>query len=737
MTSFFKDAVRLMNKLNYPKKLFFLVAISIFIVSVLTFQLISQSKSILDFSNKELLGVQYINPLIQLNKNLQEYRKIKSIYTAGDEAASNMMNNVLNQIELDISNIDINSQKLGQELQTSNKWNDIKNKWQAFRLNKDTPVTTNNITLLINEIQKLIITACDNSNLTLDPDIDTYYLMDSYCTKVPSYIEELALIQVIGHEAIINKSLPQANREQLVINTTLMDQFNMLGIAGNIEKVLAATPSLSTTLLPLIRTLVADTNSITSLLNNTLLSNNFNLSGADLTQKSDSLTNLSYKLYQEIGTNLYRLLQSRIQNILHLLYFNVVISIIGLLFLIYLFAGVYLSVMTSIHTLVEGSKKLAEGDLTSTVKLETQDELVEVATSFNLMRDRISKIMTQFQTIISEITRVLGGLSQGNLTERITNTYEGSFGDLIKYVNLHVENLEKLINDIKISSQAVNLAAKNIAVGNDDLAKRTDQQAAFLEETAASIEEVTASGKNNEINAKQANELAQSASDVATKGGTVISEVVNTMMDINESSKKVAEIISIIENIAFQTNILALNAAVEAARAGEQGRGFAVVAAEVRNLAQRTAEAAKESKLLISTSVEKVDGGTKLVDQAGETMTEIVKAVRQVTEIMSDIAGASVEQRSGIEQVNQAIVQIDQVTQKNNTLVINAAKAAKSMETQASYLNSLVKSFKINSQSIENSAHFEKTDEDNQQNMTGDQSLSKKHKETKDIWKEF
>ena len=246
-----------------------------------------------------------------------------------------------------------------------------------------------------------------------------------------------------------------------------------------------------------------------------------------------------------------------------------------------------------------------------------------------------------------------------------------------------------------MATDTINTASHEIAAGNSDLSQRTEEQASSLEETAASMEELTSTVKLNAENAKQANQLAIGSSDVASKGGEVINQVIVTMESINESSRKIVDIISVIDGIAFQTNILALNAAVEAARAGEQGRGFAVVAGEVRNLAQRSAAAAKEIKVLIDDSVEKVDGGSKLVDQAGQTMGEISASIKRVTDIMSEITAASMEQSAGIEQVNQAITQMDEVTQQNAALVEEAAAAAEAMEKQAHNLAVSVGAFKV------------------------------------------
>jgi methyl-accepting chemotaxis protein len=252
-----------------------------------------------------------------------------------------------------------------------------------------------------------------------------------------------------------------------------------------------------------------------------------------------------------------------------------------------------------------------------------------------------------------------------------------------------------IVRGVQANAEQVATASAQIAQGNNDLSGRTEQQASALEETAASMEELSATVRQNADNAKQANQLAQSASTVAVLGGDVVAQVVDTMKGINESSKKIADIISVIDGIAFQTNILALNAAVEAARAGEQGRGFAVVASEVRSLAGRSADAAKEIKSLIITSVERVEHGTTLVDKAGATMSEVVSSIKRVTDIMGEIRAASVEQSSGVAQVGEAVTQMDHATQQNAALVEESAAAAESLKGQAQQLVQAVAVFKL------------------------------------------
>jgi methyl-accepting chemotaxis protein len=294
----------------------------------------------------------------------------------------------------------------------------------------------------------------------------------------------------------------------------------------------------------------------------------------------------------------------------------------------------------------------------------------------------------------SDIVVIANRIAAGDLTVPIALKADDQ-DSMLSAIKAMRDSIAAIVGDVLSATATIATASSQIASGNLDLSSRTEQQASSLEETAASMEEMTSTVKQNADNARQANQLVASASDVASKGGAVVDRVIGTMGSINDSSRKIVDIIGVIDGIAFQTNILALNAAVEAARAGEQGRGFAVVASEVRNLAQRSAAAAKEIKALIGDSVEKVDAGAKLVDQAGATMDEIVESVKRVTDIMSEITAAGMEQSSGIEQINQAISQMDQVTQQNAALVEQAAAAAESLQDQAAALARVVGVFKI------------------------------------------
>ena len=313
--------------------------------------------------------------------------------------------------------------------------------------------------------------------------------------------------------------------------------------------------------------------------------------------------------------------------------------------------------------------------------------VVAVFTSVSLSRS----ISSGINTALNAAQRI----GAGDLTHSLHAAgSRDEIGQLLQALSVMQENLIKIVNEVRTGTDTIATASAQIAAGNQDLSSRTEEQASSLEETASSMEEMTSTVRQNGDNANQANQLAISASDIAARGGAVVSEVVETMGAINDSSRRMADIINVIDGIAFQTNILALNAAVEAARAGEQGKGFAVVATEVRSLAQRSASAAREIKTLIDDSVGKVDIGSRLVNQAGETMTEVVGSIRRVADIMGEITAATREQIDGIEQINQAVTQMDQVTQQNAALVEEAAAAAESMQDQAAKLVQAVSVFR-------------------------------------------
>jgi methyl-accepting chemotaxis protein len=317
---------------------------------------------------------------------------------------------------------------------------------------------------------------------------------------------------------------------------------------------------------------------------------------------------------------------------------------------------------------------------------------------FNTIKNNLNTCIEAVNLLVADANTLSHAALDGCIQTRVdASKHQGDFRSIVEGVNATLETIVTPIVAVKSAVNSISMAAREISAGNADLSQRTEQQAASLEETVYSMEELASTVRQNTDNAKQANQMALAASEVAAKGGGVVQQVVDTMSAINESARKIVDIISVIDGIALQTNILALNAAVEAARAGEQGRGFAVVASEVRNLAQRSAAAAKEIKALIGDSVEKVEGGSRLVSEAGKTMDEIVVSVKRVSDIMAEIAVASVEQSSGIDQVNRAVTQMDEMTQQNAALVEQAAAAAESLEEQAITLMQTVAQFRLDS----------------------------------------
>lgn len=353
----------------------------------------------------------------------------------------------------------------------------------------------------------------------------------------------------------------------------------------------------------------------------------------------------------------------------------------------------------AINNLVDIKVKIAQGKYEAAVKTYEDSKLTLITVIFigialGLFLGWV--IARMLASGLSQVATVTQSAAQGDLTQRVDITSSDELGAMAKAFNAMLDSLNKIVSEVREGTGSITSAASQISTGVQDLSQRTSEQASALEETSASMEEMTSTVKQNADNAKQANQLGNAARDVAEQGGAVVAKAVLSMDEINKSSKKIADIITVIDEIAFQTNLLALNAAVEAARAGEHGRGFAVVAAEVRNLAQRSASAAKEIKGLINESVQKVSDGSELVNQSGKRLEEIVTSVKRVTDILAEITAASQEQATGIDQVNKAVMQMDETTQQNAALVEESAAAAEGMQQQTAHLQQLVSVFKVN-----------------------------------------
>jgi len=364
----------------------------------------------------------------------------------------------------------------------------------------------------------------------------------------------------------------------------------------------------------------------------------------------------------------------------------------------------YVEMAKILETVVESERRMAQQTFQSTRESYRAAWITMLLLGLAAIVVSLLAATAQSRSIVSRLRIAIASaeaLARGDLTQRVASESRDEVGQMLGALANSTEQLAKLVGSVRQITESVSAASSEIARGNQNLSERTEAQASSLEQTAASLEELTTTVRQNVDSAREATQLASAASGAAGKGGQVVSRVVETMDGITGSSKKISEITAVIDSIAFQTNLLALNAAVEAARAGEQGRGFAVVASEVRNLAQRSAGAAKEIKSLIEESVQRVESGSRLVGEAGAAMREIVDAVRQVTEIIGTIASASQEQSGGIDQVNQAMSQIDGVTQQNAALVEEAAAAAASLQDQAAQLTSAVVAFKVEDGRIE------------------------------------
>jgi methyl-accepting chemotaxis protein len=731
MNKIFKPAVNLINRLRYPQKLILLGTIVVFIVSALCCQIAYEAYQKIKSTQMELLGVAFNNQLINIFEKIQQYRYLENTVSSNNSEKESLLVEQKNEITRSINLVENNFQKLGESLSDQQYVDQIKSKVSLIKRKVE------NISKqlgIVTDIRNLIVNVCDASNLTLDNEIDTFYLADSYCTKFPDLSLNEALIRALGQNLLLSRVISPADQNKLYALKVLMQEYNLPGIEENQAIIIKKNPSLINVIEPIKDALMLEAKRAVTLLNETILSGKFNVEPQKFREQYMSLLNKTYQFHEKTGEALTTLLNIRIQKLEKTFYIELVIVVSVLSIFFYLFIGIYLSIIRSIYLLIKGAQKISKGSLEEKVVLETQDELSEIASSFNEMREMLSNIVGSlhevvtdakcgklsnridlagkkgfykylfddinqmsavFNEVILDVSSVLDFVSKGNLTKKVTHNYEGSFEELKNYVNHTVENLEKLLKDIKTATAAISHAVKEIVLGNNDLAKRTDQQAAALEETSASMEKVTNTVKQNTENAKGVNDLAKSASVVALKGGISVNQVVEMINSINESIHEVSEISNVIDNIAFQTNILALNAAVEAARAGEQGRGFSVVATEIRNLALRSSDSAKDIKKLINTTVERISRGAKLVGEAGQTMTEVVSAVSNVTDIMSKMANASIEQSNGIEQIYIAINQIDLVTQQNSALVEQAARASESLEQQTKQLDSLVDVFKV------------------------------------------
>jgi methyl-accepting chemotaxis protein len=634
-------ATSLMDRMRVLPK--FLLILSMMIIPLLILFFLLQRELIANeqFARKERVGVVYVSQLLELSRLMQATRAYGSAAQAGNDATlQSAYADAQRKVTQQIQQIDA-MQGVISELGVAQEWGALKQKWQEA--GKAAGEAADDVFRKLSaELQGHIKLAARYSNLTLDPDTDSFYLMSAATSTLVALAADLDEIRSLAAAAIARKEITLAEARK-ISETSLLARRSLAHGNSDIESALRQRPALDGDLQAPLKQMDSVAAMLAAHGGDLSASDLFNAPVGNYLSGTASPVNAVYDLARKAATNLDALLVVRIDNIRRqqmFIYIPVVLAVLISGYFLFAFYASFRGSLTQLGTSVE---RMYNGDLAPDPDVHARDEL----------------------------------------------------GTILRRVGEMKGRLASMIADVRDSSSQIDVGSTEIAAGNADLSSRTESQASSLEQTASSMEQLTSTVKQNADNARQANQLAVSASDVATRGGLVVGQVVDTMGSIKESSRKIVDIIGVIDGIAFQTNILALNAAVEAARAGEQGRGFAVVAGEVRNLAQRSAGAAKEIKALIGDSVEKVDGGSKLVDEAGKTMAEIVASVRHVTDIMSEITAASQEQSTGIEEVNRAITQMDEMTQQNAALVEQAAAAAQSMQHQAAALAQAISVFKL------------------------------------------
>ncbi len=643
MQAFLSPAVAMMRGLRLLPK--FLIVACLFAIPALLVSglFIQELNKAISLTETEKLGLQNLRQVQAISQQTQELRGVRHLALAGNAGAKQATQKLVEELDLQYQQLqktlqqssDANSAKANQEIQDA--WSALK-KLPENSKSRDSYLAHNALLL---QLQKLAIDIADHSNLNLDPQVDTYYLIGLYAKSLPELSSILADTAARG-APYIDTGLLEANEDVLINANVMLSQRDLPKVQTQLDAVVQANPGLQNlreqqqaASVAHLAFLERTKNEILSTLNQT--------SGSEYLKAGQQTINQWRDLGLTIAGLIETKLDQRLQN--HLWNRNAILLAIAAVIFIaaYLLAGFYVAFARELKQLTSAVHRISDGNLSVASQSQGMDEVAQLIREFESMR------------------LVLIGL----------------------------------VKNIRNSTEQIASSSEEIASGNADLSTRTEQQASSLEETSASMEELTIAVKQNIQSAQQANQMAMTASDVAKDGGAAVKQMTTMMEGIAQSSKQINDIIAVIDGIAFQTNILALNAAVEAARAGEQGRGFAVVATEVRNLAQRSAAAAKEIKQLIGNSVNQVEAGNRQVQQAGSTMQQVVESIVTLNANMHAITDASVEQGDGIQMVNATLSQLDHITQQNAALVEHAAAAAESMRAQASKLTDAVAAFTI------------------------------------------
>ena len=637
-----------LNRLRIWQKLVLLVAVLFVPIILLTYLLVAEKNLAIDFAHEEIMGVQYLQPVRTLLQHLAEHRGMSTAYLSGDASFREKIMAKQNQLAEDVKSVDVADAQYSGVLDSSRRWQAIKTDWQNLNTHTLQLTAQDNFarhTAIIEQLLDLISHIGVTSNLVLDPDPDSYHLMDVIVGRLPFLVEHLGQIRGMTVGIVARQ---QVLKDDSIRLAKLLGQFEMVqqGIQDDLDTVFESNASLKPALSAKWDALVAPMKAFLAIAEQLARSEQVDaaLSPREVFTAGTQAIEGGFGLYDAAAPALLTLLQNRVAGFNEKKYTalgGILFCIVLALLLAY---GITRVLVQSLRQAQEGASRIAAGELDSgAIPIAGNDEVSQLLRALDSTRER----------------------------------------------------LKTVVKEINAAADTVHSSASEIAQGSADLSQRTEEQASALEETASSMEELTSTVKQSADNAGQANQLAGAARTQAEQGGEVVDQAITAMSAINTSSRKIADIIGVIDEIAFQTNLLALNAAVEAARAGEQGRGFAVVAGEVRKLAQRSADAAKEIKSLITDSVAKVEDGGKLVEQSGKTLQEIVTAVKKVSDIVAEMAAAAREQASGIEQVNKAILQMDQATQQNAALVEETAAASQSMGEQARQLQTLMHFFKL------------------------------------------
>ncbi len=820
-------ATSLMNRLGFSWKIGLIGVLFVLPLAATTVLLVARYHEDIRFTKVEQAGVEHARPLRNMLQYLLSHRYNNRLYLSGAKENEPRMAEFAGKIDKVVADLDRLDAQNGKLFGSAEAHAKVKADWGKLKQgSRSLPVEESfkAHSELIARVIGLINIVADGSGLSLDPELDTYYLMDAAFVRLPALVESLAHTRILAAKALEISSVASDDRIEFAVLDRLAEN-DVNAFKSDYTKIFAYNAAVKDRITPkrdeALRMVTRFRGNVEAQVLAPLKPE-----GDAKALRAEGLksTEVLFELADATINSLNDLLGARIARIETTR--NIVLSALaaGFALVLYLYFGILDGIRRSLSGIVAGANRMARGDLSTSVELDTRDELGAIGKSINEVRDTLTryadaqlqmarmhesgtishridasafpgaygdlaakvndlvaqhiavkmrvvevvaeyangnlsidmdrlpgekaaiteaidrvkrqllgingeikslvdaaacgefgvrgqeekyqhtfremiaglnKLMQTCQTGLDEVSVVMGRVAQGDLTARMQGSYQGAFERIKQDTNATVEQLTTIVGDIRQATDTINTGAREIAMGNADLSQRTEQQSSSLQQTASSMEELTATVKQNADNARQANQLADSASQIAAKGGAVVGQVVGTMEAISASSKKIVDIISVIDGIAFQTNILALNAAVEAARAGEQGRGFAVVATEVRNLAQRSANAAREIKGLIGDSVEKVGTGSKQVADAGSTMEDVVRSVKRVTDIMAEIAAASVQQSAGIEQVNQAVAQMDKSTQQNAALVEQASAAAQSMEEQAGSLSRTVSVFQL------------------------------------------